>query len=184
MMAADVLSWNRLDAFAALVEELDLHGLHFQHVALCARRAWLHLRRIDYAHLDQGMAMGELLHGLSHMRDRSTDGLAGLAPDRIDWEAGVVFEAKGGAGAVDAVSDQTAFYAVMLTAATGREWQAATHLLRQKRNRLVPIGPERLNRLWRSALQLRGLHDAEASAPAARRIPLCASCSYRHLCWS
>ena len=26
-----------------LAEEIGLHGLYFQHVALCRRRAWLHL---------------------------------------------------------------------------------------------------------------------------------------------
>jgi hypothetical protein len=48
-----ILSWGRLGAFVKLVEELDLYGLHFQHVALCERRVWFHLKRIDCAHLDE-----------------------------------------------------------------------------------------------------------------------------------
>jgi len=49
---------ERLHHFAAIVETEGMHGLAFQHLALCRRRAWLHLNRIDYAHLDRRMALG------------------------------------------------------------------------------------------------------------------------------
>ena len=49
-------------------------------------------------------------------------GLIGLAPDRVDWVARRVYEAKGGTGAADAVSRQGAFYALMLWAAQGAAW--------------------------------------------------------------
>jgi hypothetical protein len=39
--------------FAEVVEQEELHGLAFQHLNLCRRRAWFHLNRIDYAHLEQ-----------------------------------------------------------------------------------------------------------------------------------
>src|ERR1700730_592440 len=178
-----ILSWGRLGAFVKLVEELDLYGLHFQHVALWERRAWFHLKRIDCAHLDERMALGTVLHELSRVRDRSVEGLSGLNPDRIDWTERIVFEAKGGAGAVDAVSDQTALYAVILTAAMGREWRAATHLIRQKRERPVRIDQDRLERLWRAALHLQTL-AAHPLPPSAEPLALCPACSYRHLCWS
>ena len=113
---------ERLYRFARIVEDAGLHGLAFQHLALCARRAWLHLSRIDYAHLDRRMTLGTVSHDLHRTRDRSTTGLMGLAPDRIDWTSRRVHEAKGGAGAKDAVSLQTGFYALMLTAASGEAW--------------------------------------------------------------
>ena len=77
----------RVRLFAAIVTEADLHGLAFQHLALCRRRAWLHLHRIDYAHLDGRMQRGLALHDANKPRDRSVVGLIGLAPDRIDWRA-------------------------------------------------------------------------------------------------
>jgi CRISPR-associated exonuclease Cas4 len=177
-----ILSWERLQAFVRVVEDVDLYGLSFQHVSLCERRAWFHLKRIDCAHLDERMALGTVLHALSRARDRTVDGLAGLNPDRIDWEARIVFEAKAGAGAVEAVSDQTALYAVLLTVATGYEWRAATHLIRQKRVRPVGIDSDRLERLWRSALRLEAL-ASRSIPPPAEPLALCPACSYRHLCW-
>ena len=69
----------RVRHFAAIVTEADLHGLAFQHLALCRRRAWLHLHRIDYSHLDVRMQRGLAMHDASKPRDRSVVGLMGLA---------------------------------------------------------------------------------------------------------
>jgi CRISPR-associated exonuclease Cas4 len=157
--------------FAELVEQEDLYGLAFQHLSLCRRRAWFHLNRIDYAHLDDRMAKGEALHDSSRVRDSSVEGLMGLSPDRIDWQRRVVHEGKGSAGAVEAVSRQTAFYALMLWAADGRPWSAMTDILPSKRSRLVPIDAEDLQQLKR-----------ESVPPKADRKPICAACSYRFLC--
>ena len=167
--------------FSAIVERADLAGLAFQHLALCRRRAWLHLHRIDYAHLDQGMHRGLALHDASRPRDRSVAGLIGLAPDRIDWEQRRVFEAKGAAGAADAVSRQGAFYALMLWAAQGRPWDAAAHILTAKRERVIPIGPALVAEMVAAAEALAALRDAP-DPPQVAFTPFCTHCSYRHLC--
>jgi CRISPR-associated exonuclease Cas4 len=171
----------RLARFAALVEEHDLHGLAFQHLALCRRRAWFHRHRIDYAHLDRRMALGTAAHELSRPRDHSVEGLMGLAPDRIDWAGRRVHEAKGGGGAKEAVSLQTAFYALMLSAATGTAWDATTDILPERRRRPVPIDDALLDRMLESAEELASL-TGEPDPPAAVRKPICESCSYRFLC--
>jgi CRISPR-associated exonuclease Cas4 len=171
----------RIACFIAVVEAHDLHGLAFQHLALCERRAWLHLSRIDYAHLDAGMAHGTAAHEVSRPRDRSVEGLFGLAPDRIDWEGGVVVEAKNGSGAGEAVSRQTAFYALMLAGATGRSWRARNDLLAARRRRDVPVDDAMIDALLADAHRLAELSVRE-TAPAAEAKPICASCSYRHLC--
>lgn len=119
----------RVAAFAKVVEDNELHGLVFQHLALCRRRAWLHIQRIDYAHLEARMALGTVAHEISRPRDSSVAGLMGIAPDRIDWTSAIVVEAKNGAGAADAVGLQTLFYALLLTAATGRAWRAENDIL-------------------------------------------------------
>jgi CRISPR-associated exonuclease Cas4 len=167
--------------FAEIVEQEDLHGLAFQHLSLCRRRAWLHLNRIDYAHLDERMAKGRALHDVSRPRDRTVQGLMGLSPDRIDWQRRVVHEGKGGAGAVAAVSCQTAFYALMLWAADGRPWSAATDILPSKRSRPVSIDPALIDDMLRAAEDLRRL-KRESAPPKAGRKPICAACSYRFLC--
>ncbi len=122
--------------FADICERSGLHGLLFQHYVLCRRRAWFHMNRVDYAHLDQRMQRGLALHDKSKPRDRSVEGLLGLAPDRIDWKNSIVIEAKGGGGAVSAVSAQTAFYALMLTSATGRQWRAINEIIEAKTRRI------------------------------------------------
>ena len=116
----DLATDSRFWRFAELVERHGLHGLVFQHLSLCERRAWLHLHRIDYSHLEERMTLGTVAHDLAKPRDSSVEGLMGLAPDRIDWVKHCVIEAKHGAGAKDAVGMQTAFYALLLSAVVFR----------------------------------------------------------------
>lgn len=168
--------------FRRLVEAAELHGLLFQHYDLCRRRAWLHLNRIDYAHLDARMTMGAVAHELHRPRDRSVRGLMGLAPDRIDWDAREVVEAKGSAGARRAVSRQTAFYALLLMAATGQRWTASNEIIGRKRRLAVSIDDEVVGTMLTMARELAQLLREDAAPPAERQ-PICATCSYRHLCW-
>lgn len=171
----------RIAAFAEIVERHDLHGLVFQHLALCRRRAWLHLNRIDYAHLDSRMALGTAAHDVAKPRDGSVTGLMGLAPDRIDWEGRLVIEAKNKAGAAEAVGRQSAFYALMLAAATGKVWQASNDILSARRRRAVPVGDEVIDVMLAMARSAAELVD-QREAPPAERKAICGACSYRFLC--
>jgi len=117
-----IQNWTHQAAFYERVVRLELHGLHFQHIELCERRAWMYLHKINFAQWHERVATGTAKHETSYSRDYSTEGLFGLAPDRIDWDDGVVYENKGTAGAKEASNNQTAFYAVMLAIATGKEW--------------------------------------------------------------
>ncbi len=168
-------------SFAALVERHDLHGLLFQHVALCERRAWLHMNRVDYAHLEEKMRLGSVSHELHKPRDHSVEGLLGISPDRIDWDARKVIEAKGSAGARDAVSMQTRFYALMLSAATGSGWSAANEIIGKKKVLKVSLLLEDAQLMIDLARRLGDISEMKV-APAAARRPICDSCSYRHLC--
>lgn len=168
-------------AFAEEVERHELHGLLFQHLDLCERRAWLHLNRVDYAHLEERMRLGAVAHELHRPRDRSVEGLMGLAPDRIDWERREVIEAKGSAGARRAVSMQTMFYALLLMAATGRRWTAANEIVGGRKKLPVAVGLEEILQMLEMAKRL-GALSAAPSAPRAARKPICESCSYRFLC--
>ena len=163
------------------MQRLNLHGLHFQHVALCPRRAWMYLHRINFAQWHQRVAAGAALHATSYARDRSVRGLFGLAPDRIDWQQRVVYENKGSGGAGQAVNDQAAFYALMLSIADGQTWTARVHVLPQRRGREVALDDAQLERLWASSLRLEALAE-QSAVPEARRIGLCASCSVAALC--
>jgi CRISPR-associated exonuclease Cas4 len=174
-------SWKNKSAFYERVERLNLHGLHFQHATLCQRRAWMYLHNVNFAQWNCRVATGLAKHVTSYARDHSTEGLFGLAPDRIDWMKRVVYENKGSAGAVEASHNQTAFYAVMLSIATGKEWQAVTHILSSRKRRKVLLDEERLQCLWVASELLENL-DKQVNVPDARKMPLCASCAFVQFC--
>ena len=50
-----------------LAEEHGLHGLYFQHIALCRRRAWLHLmgatHAIHHTRVQRGLALHQRRNG-------------------------------------------------------------------------------------------------------------------------
>lgn len=174
-------NWMRSAEFAERVDRLGLHGLHFQHVELCKRRAWLYLHRINFAQWHHRVELGTARHETSYARDHSVQGLFGLAPDRIDWDAHIVYENKGTGGAVDAADNQTAFYAVMLSIASGVRWKAFTHVLSTRRRREVELDDDRLLRLWSASEELEQLAALER-VPSVSRIPLCPTCSAASFC--
>lgn len=141
----------------------------------------MYLHGVNFAQWNTRVTTGLARQLTSYARDRSTVGLFGLAPDRIDWENRVVYENKGTGGAVDAVSEQSAFYALMLSIASGQIWKAATHILSTRRRREVVLDQVRLDSLWQSAERLEVL-AALSRPPVVRRIPLCASCSFAAFC--
>jgi len=177
----DTFHWPHAEAFYQRVERLNLHGLHFQHVALCERRAWMYLHKVNFAQWYARVQTGTALHETSYQRDHSVRGLLGLAPDRIDWEQRIVYENKGTGGAVEASSQQTAFYALMLSISTGQVWRAYTHVLRSRRKREVVLDAARLQALWEAALRLEVL-AVQDEVPDAERIALCDSCSLAAFC--
>lgn len=141
----------------------------------------MHLHGISFAQWNRHVQIGTARHDTSYARDRSTQGLFGLAPDRIDWKRCVVYESKGTGGAVQAVSDQTAFYALLLSIASGKSWRAVTHVLSTRKQREVVLDEARMQRLWESSERLEQL-ARQTRVPSAKRIPLCASCSLAAFC--
>jgi CRISPR-associated exonuclease Cas4 len=173
--------WQQQTAFQQRIEALNLHGLHFQHISLCERRAWMYLHKVNFAQWSANVATGSAKHSTRYQRDHSVRGLLGLAPDRIDWKKRIVYENKGSGGAVEASSNQTAFYAVMLSITTNSIWQAFIHVLSTRKKREVLIDKQRLHSLWTASLQLERLAEQEA-VPFATQIPLCKSCSLAGFC--
>ncbi|SEH07171.1 CRISPR-associated protein Cas4 [Candidatus Venteria ishoeyi] len=177
----NINQWSHKSTFYQRVEHLELHGLHFQHIELCRRRAWMYLHRINFAQWHEKVRTGTAKHSTSYARDKSTIGLMGLAPDRIDWQERIVYENKGTGGAVEASSNQTAFYAVMLSIATNQQWRAFIHVLSSRRKREVVLDAVRLESLWQASEILEAL-VAQKHVPATRRIGLCPSCSLQKFC--
>ena len=178
---SDAFHWPYAAAFLERVERLNLHGLHFQHMQLCERRAWMYLHKINFAQWYTRVQTGTALHETSYQRDHSVRGLMGLAPDRIDWDNYIVYENKGSGGAVEASSNQTAFYALMLSISTGKIWQAYTHVLSSRKRRTVTLDAERLQKLWLASAQLERLSQ-QTRVPVAKQIGLCQSCSLAAFC--
>ena len=163
-----------------LAEERDLHGLYFQHIALCRRRAWLHLMGATHAIHHVRVQRGLALHQTEKRSGATPKGL-GIAPDAIDFERRVVIERKGGAGASDAVSRQALFYAAFLTGATSDTWKAEVHVYGSRKKTRYDITEEVLDQLIQDAENSHYLETAPP--PIARRISLCDSCSCNPLCW-
>lgn len=173
--------WKRSAAFSKRVDRLELHGLHFQHVNLCLRRAWMYLHRVNFAQWNSRVATGTAHQSTRYRRDHSTVGLFGLAPDRLDWAEAIVFEHKGTGGAVVAVDRQVAFYAVMLSIATQRVWRGRVQVLTNRRGRDVTLDDDMLTGLWDDSIVLEEL-AATSEVPKAVRIGLCSSCSFAPFC--
>ena len=163
-----------------LAEEYGLHGLYFQHVALCPRRAWLHLMGATHAVRNSRVQRGLALHETEKRPGEAPKGL-GIAPDGIDFERRVVIERKGTAGAADAVSRQALFYAAFMTGATGEPWSAEVQVYGSRKTTTYNVTEEVLDQLIQDAIESPEL--AAGAAPAAKRIRLCNACSCRPICW-
>lgn len=173
--------WTQSAAFSNRVEHYQLHGLHFQHIMLCPRRAWMYLHNINFAQWYERVNVGLVKHESSYQRDHSVVGLIGISPDRLDWDNRIVYENKGSSGARRAATMQTLFYAVMLSIATQEEWQAVVHILSTHKERTIELTPKNLQELWDASTQLVTLakqHDV----PDVKRIPLCDKCALCQFC--
>ncbi len=173
--------WTQATLFSERVERLNLHGLHFQHVVLCKRRAWMYLHRINFAQWYSRVALGTARHLTSYQRDRSAIGLFGLAPDRIDWQHYIVHENKGSGGAVQAANLQSAFYALMLSIATGKNWTAMVHILSTRSQRTLELDHAMLASLLKASEELEQLARSK-TVPTASRKKLCGACSLALFC--
>jgi CRISPR-associated exonuclease Cas4 len=163
-----------------LAEEHGLHGLYFQHVALCRRRAWLHLMGATHAVHHARVQRGLALHQTEKRPGEAPAGL-GIAPDAIDFERRVVIERKGSSKAHAAVSRQALFYAAFMTGATDNLWRAEVHVYGSRKKSLYHITEDVLDQLIQDARESADL--AAAHPPDARRIRLCDACSCSPLCW-
>lgn len=163
-----------------LAEEYGLHGLYFQHIALCRRRAWLHLLGATHAVRHVRVQRGLALHQTEKRPGQVAKGL-GIAPDAVDFERRVVIERKGSAQARVAVSRQALFYAAFMTGATGDLWRAEVQVYGSRQRIIYDITDDVLDQLVRDARESREL--AAGPAPAAKRIRLCDACSCNELCW-
>ena len=164
-----------------LAEERGLHGLYFQHMALCRRRAWLHLMGATHAIRHSRVRRGLALHQTEKRPGEAPQGL-GIAPDAMDFKRRVVIERKGTAGAPVAVSRQALFYAAFMTGASGELWKAEVHVYGSRARTIYELTEDVLDQLIHDALDSRDL--VAEPAPRARRIPLCDTCSCNLLCWS
>ena len=133
-----------------LAEEHGLHGLYFQHVVLCRRRAWLHMMGVTHAAHHARVQRGLALHQTEKRPGEAPKGL-GIVPDAIDFERRVVIERKGSAGARDAVSRQALFYAAFMTGATGELWQAEIQVYGSRTRTSCQLTEDVLDQLIRDA---------------------------------
>ena len=163
-----------------LAETHGLHGLYFQHIALCRRRAWLHLMGATHAVRHSRVRRGLALHQTEKRPGAVPPGL-GIAPDAIDFARRVVVERKGSAKARTAASRQALFYAAFMTGATGEVWHAEVQVYGSRKTTTYELTEETLDQLIRDARESSDL--AAGAPPPAHRIRLCDACSCSPLCW-
>lgn len=163
-----------------LIEDLGLHGLYFQHIALCRRRAWLHIIGATHAIRNPLVQRGHALHRIDKRPDSVPYGL-GISPDAIDFDQRIVIERKGSSGAQKAVSRQALFYAAFMTAASGQIWSAEVQIYGTHKKTRWEISEEILDELIDYAELAKEL--LSGPAPEAFRIPLCDKCSCKPICW-
>ena len=163
-----------------LAEELNLHGLYFQHFALCHRRAWLHLLGATHALRNAQVQRGTALHQSVHLGTEVPRGL-GIHPDGIDFGRRVVIERKGGGGAREAVSRQALFYAAFMTGVTGELWEAEVQVYGTRKPLVYRLTEDLIEQLIKDARASKAL--LASPPPEAKHIPLCSSCSCNLLCW-
>lgn len=170
-----------LTGFMEQTAALNVHGLSFQHIALCPTRAWLHHHRIDCAHLNRHMQLGLLLH------DRSSDArlsqsLFGISPDRIDWSRREISEIKSSRSHEAALTNQLLFYLAALTAATAQVWTGVLRYTASRRTKTVLLDLPAVGQLQRSLARLSDVLS-QSRPPPMQEKAVCRGCSYRLLCW-
>jgi CRISPR-associated exonuclease Cas4 len=172
---------QRLSRLCDRLDGLDLHGLDVWHASICPRRAWNHLHGVNYANRDETVALGSALHEAAYSRDRSVDGLFGMAPDRLDWRGHIVHEHKKGDHYPRANDRQVGVYLALLARATGRAWSGRLTVLGRKRSRQIALDEALLAELEAMVVRLEAL--MHGPAPAAERIEACHRCAHRMACW-
>lgn len=172
---------ERLLRLCERLEKFDLHGLDVWHASICLRRAWNHLHGVNYANQDQTVALGSALHEAAYSRDRSVEGLFGMAPDRIDWSGSVVHEHKKGDHYPRANDLQLSVYMALLMRATGRPWTGHLTFLGRRQPRQLVLDDVLLGELEVLVDRLAALQ--KVSPPTAERIDACRRCAHARACW-
>ena len=172
---------TRILGFCETAEAANVNGLDFQHAAICDRRCWLHIGASLNVWSDN-VRLGEIRHAGAHARDKSAAILDGLRPDRLDWTEHLVIEQKSSKSHIEAAIDQAAFYAAMMTRATGSTWSVRLNINPSRRNVDFPVNGERLDRLEASLDKIKEMRRRDL-IPDATRIGACTGYSNRFFCW-
>lgn len=173
---------ERVRSFCEKSESLGLNGLDFQHVRICARRAWLHRKRCNFNELSEHIKLGMVLHENLDDRRKTVDGISGIMPDQVDWTVGVVREVKRSTSHLEASILQTLFYAAFFTNATGRKFSAVVSSKDGKRKTKAELDDGHLSELERHLEHLK-LLDEMRTPPEAIKVNACSGCSNAEFCW-
>ena len=180
-MALDPFLRESLAVIMKESEDLNVHGLAFQHILLCSTRTWLHHNRLDCAHLNRHMQMGLLIHDNAGGRSLS-ESLYGLSPDRIDWSHREVSEIKKSRSHEESLVNQLLYYLAALTLATGQIWKGSLRYITSRRVKTILLDSSGIRQLQQSLVALREVLG-QPLPPEKEEKPVCRGCSYSLLCW-
>ncbi len=173
---------DRCRQFSRIVDDENIHGLAFQHFSICNRRGWLHVHRSLLVKGNEHVAIGSQIDNSSYARDKSTNGLFGLSPDKIDWDACIVSEVKKSGSHIEAARHQLCFYLIMLSHATDRIWSGRIHVHGKKKFHEVHLDQDIMDLMERMLVRIRNLKYT-SFIPDAERISACEGCSAADFCW-
>ncbi|MHB1563724.1 MAG: CRISPR-associated protein Cas4 [Leptospirillum sp.] len=180
-MALDPLLKESIAAIMKEAEDLDVHGLAFQHILLCPTRTWLHHYRLDCAHLNRHMQRGLLIHENAGGRALN-ESLYGLSPDRVDWTRREVSEIKKSRSHEESLVNQLLYYLSALTLTTEQIWKGFLRYTTSRRIKPISLDASAIGQLQRSLVSLREVLR-HPLPPAKEEKPVCRGCSYSLLCW-
>lgn len=163
-------------------ERLGVHGLLFQHSALCDTRVWLHHRRVDCAHLNRFMQRGLWVDRTTYTDVTDHVSGVGIRPDQINWPDRTVSEVKSSRRPTDAARLQLLFYMAVLTVATCTSWTGVLRFPATRRIERLTLDEQARVTLGDALDQIAEI-IARPSPPAKSGKPICSGCSYRLLCW-
>ncbi|OUD13075.1 Dna2/Cas4 domain-containing protein [Thioflexithrix psekupsensis] len=167
----------------AEAEALNVHGLMFQHIALCETRAWLHYYRIDCAHLNRHIQAGILLHETAYEGEASQPFWGfGIHPDCLDNDKREVSEVKKSKSHESASIAQLRFYLAVLVHTTQQEWSGVLRYPKSRRIKRIVFDVDAQTAFIQDFERIKQV-IACFSPPAKIEQPLCQNCSYRIVCW-
>lgn len=165
------------------VVNLNLHGVHFQHINICDTRFLLHYYRIDNGQKNDLLKRGKIIHDNIYNRENEPL-LLGLKPDRVNWEKKQIIEYKNSNSCFNATISQVMFYVFIMNYITNDNlWSAKIYTMQNKKtSEIIEQTNDTEQKLFYNLEKMKQLISQNNFAKP-KKIPICKGCSFSKICW-